>query len=318
MRRRLAGALILAMAPMLVIASVFTWSILRPTRAWRSAAEQPSLVHADAEGVFALPTASQLTVRRIHGGVEIAAADGGGVGEVRMRCNDMFGTLFQIDERVFREHIRGRDVWTYRLADTRCVSSVSFTDEGVRVDDTTVDRITQRWGGMGNWVALLVVMICSLAALDQLRLLGRARNLDATSKTLSGTVALEGRIVGEGVALIQGMTLKAPAGLRIDLGEHGTLGLPPDGVLTLFHLAPDPVTLVTGDSLCIITTLQSQQGSPFRNADARPPDDLRVIPGKLADARQAYVQFASRRMAITGLFSLACASAFALVGLFNL
>ena len=317
MRRRLAGAVILAIAPMLVIASVSTWSILRPTRAWRVAPEEPSLVRANAEGAFALPTASQLTVRRIQAGVEIAAADGGGVGEVRMRCNDMFGAPFQLDERVFREHLRGQDVWTYRLANSTCTRSVSFTDQGVRVDDTTVDRITQRWGGMGSWLAFLVAMVCSLAAVDQLRWLGRARNLDATSTTLLGTVALEGRIVGEGVALIQGHTLKAPAGLRIDLGEHGVLRLPPDGSLTLFH-AEAPQTLVTGDSLSIITTLQSRQGSPFKNADACAPDDLRVIPGKLADARQAYVQFATRRMAVTGLFSLACASAFALVGLYNL
>ena len=304
----------LAVAPTFVIASVFTWSVLRPTRAWRIPAEQPSLIQANAEDTFVLPTASQLTVHRSRAGVEIAAADGGGVGEVRMRC----GTFAPIDERVFRERVRGQDVWTYRIANGTCVNAVSFTDDGVRVDDTTFDRITQRWGGLGGWLALLVAMVCSLAAADQLRWLGRARNLDTTSKTLLGTVALEGRIVGEGVALIQGMTLKAPAGLRIDLGEHGTLRLPPESALTLFHLAAQPVTLVTGDSLCIITTLQSQQGSPFRNGDARPPDDLRVIPGKLADARHAYVQFASRRMAITGLFSLACASAFALVGLYNL
>jgi len=318
MRRRLAGALVLAMAPVFVVTTMAAWAVLRPTRAWRASAAQASLVVPNAEGVFALPTPTQLTVHRTRDVVEIASADGGGVGEVRMGCNELFNITYSIDERVFRERVRGQEVWTYRFASPSCASSVSFTDEGVRVDDTTYDRITQRWGGMGSWVAFLVAMLCALAAVDQLRWLGRARNLDATSKTLLGTVALEGRIVGQGVALVRGTTLKAPAGLRIDLGEHGVLRLPPDGTLTLFHLAQAPLTLVAGDSICIITALQGQQGSPFRNEQALPPKDARVIPGKLADAREAYVQFATRRMAITGLFSLVCALVFALVGLFHL
>jgi hypothetical protein len=183
-------------------------------------------------------------------------------------------------------------VWTYRA----CASAVSFNDEGVRVDDTIEDRIVQRWGGGGIWLALAIAFLCALATLDQLRWVGRARELEGA--------LIEGRILG-GSARTQGQMLIAEEGLRIDLGEHGLLTLPAEGTLALLYPSAQPRTLVAGDKLAILTTQPSQQGSPFRDAHAAPAREVRVAPGTLDQAREGYVHFATKRIVLTGLVSLA-------------
>jgi hypothetical protein len=323
MRRRLAGALALALTPVAVVTCTLLLAILAPAPARTSTVQtrpvRASDLHPDQDRAVQFPTNSGLRTERPRPGLlAISTADGGGAGEVRLPCVSSL-TPEAPDETAFRETYRGQQVWTYRLTTATCENRVSFNDEGVRLDDTTSDRITQRWGGsVGVWVALLVALLAALAAFDQLRWLGRARNLDATSKELLGTVALEGRIVGEGVAFTRGGTLHTPSGLRVDLGEHGVLTLPPDGTLTLLHPVREPATLVPGSLLSIITTLRGQQGSPFRDAQTPPPKDVRVVPGSLAQAREAYVQFASRRIALTGLFALLGAVTFAAFGLIHL
>lgn len=323
MRRRLASALVLAMAPLVVVGCTLIGTVLTPTRA-RDSLRQTRLatmsdLHADIEGQIVFPTNSGLTARLEGSHVVLATADGGGAGEVGLSCTKRDALRHEaLEATAFRDTYRGQDVWTYRLASARCEDRISFNDEGVRVDDTTSDRITQRWGGAGMWLAFAVVLLCALAAFDQLRWVGRARNLDATRKELLGTVAIEGRIAGDSVAFTKGSKLTAPQGLRIDLGEHGHLTLPPEGTLTLLHPALEPQTLVAGNALSIITTLQPQQGSPFRDGHAQSQHQLRVVAGTLDQARRAYVEFATRRMAMTGIVSLIASVVFAVVGLVQL
>ena len=249
MRRRLAGALVLAFtAPFLVVSLSLLWTVGYPTRAWRTPPDTASTLAPDAVGTFHLPTASQLTIERTHEGIEIAAADGGGVGEVRMPCQDRVSAQFATEERVFRERFRGQDVWTYRMGTGACASAVSFNDEGVRVDDTIGDRIVQRWGGRGLWLALAIALLCALATLDQLRWVRRGGKLDGAP--------IEGRILG-GAAFTKGLKLIAQDGLRIDLGEHGLITLPEEGTLTLLHPSAQPQTFAAGDKLAIISAFPS-------------------------------------------------------------
>ena len=128
--------------------------------------------------------------------------------------------------------------------------------------------------------------------------------------------SLDGRILG-GSARTQGHLLIAEEGLRIDLGEHGLLTLPAEGRLALLHPSAQPRTFVAGDKLAILTTQPSQQGSPFRDAHAAPPREVRVVPGTLDQAREGYVHFATKRIALTGLVSLAGSLVVALFAFFN-
>jgi hypothetical protein len=309
MRRRLSGALVVAFAAPLLLVSLGTlWTVGLPTRAWRTPPNTASTLAPDAVGTFHLPTASQLTIERTHVGIEIAAADGGGAGKVRMPCQDRVSAQFATEERVFRERFRGQEVWTYRMGTGACASAVSFNDEGVRVDDTIEDRIVQRWGGRGLWLALAIALLCALATFDQLRWVRRARGLEGA--------LIEGRILG-GSARTQGQMLIAEEGLRIDLGEHGLLTLPAEGTLALLYPSAQPRTLVAGDKLAILTTQPSQQGSPFRDAHAAPPREVRVVPGTLDQAREGYVHFATKRIALAGLVSLAGSLVFTLFVAFH-
>lgn len=320
--RRLAGGLLLALTPVLVVVFATFVVALVPTSA-RTVVRQtrialPSDLSPDQYGALRYPTNSGLRTERPRADtLFITTADGGGAGEVRLPCVAQLAPGGFPDETAFREMYRGIHVWTYRVAEPTCESRVSFTDQGVRVDDSTLDRIAQRWGGWGVWLLLGVLLLSCFIGFDQLRWLGRARGLDTSTKVLLGTVALEGRIA-LGAARVQGSLLTTAEGLRIDLGEHGMLTLHPHQVLKLLHPMAEARTLATGSTLTIITTLTPQQVSPFRGDMGAPPRDLRVVPGEVEEARHAYVHFASRRAATMGLVALALASAFAAVGLFNL
>jgi hypothetical protein len=310
-RARLLGSLAIAASAALLLGSALVLALFTPTPAWRT--ERAPLrgeplvegpITGSAEGL-------SITMHDDHGWL-IATADGGGAGLVR------FPAHIESEATLSRERYRGEDAWTLRAATPSTVWLVSFDDRGVRLDDTPLDRLEARVQGSVG-VAIVLAYGLALAALValQLRRVGVATGLDRPRFSGDREIAaLTGALRTDMPVAIRehALVLEAPA--RIELGELGSMTLPPGR-----HPLLVPATLGQlrdGASVTVIASFAASDRTPFRDGSPPPPAGAELVIGPLDHAREQYAERVARTNVLASLPLLVVAVGLATVVLTQL
>jgi hypothetical protein len=293
-RARLVGSLAIAASAALLVGAALLLALFTPTPAWRTEAgplRGEPLVEGTLEG-----SRDGLSVTATRGQEwVIATADGGGAGPVR------FPSHIEPTATLTRERYRGQDAWTLRAATRSTVWLVSFDDRGVRLDDTPLDRLEARLFGAPGIVFLLAYGL-ALAALFALQLqrIGLATGLDRPRfsgdrevAALVGTLGLERAVPVRDHALV----LEAP--LRIELGELGSITLPPGRHPLLVPTTRDE--LRDGARVTVIASLAGGDRSPFRDGSPPLPAGAKLAIGALEEAREQYAERVARTNVLASL-----------------
>lgn len=291
------ASLVLAVA---VLAALFV-----PAPMGRIEGDEPLELGAPIDAVdaygdrIALPGPHGVVIAMGAEGVDIAAADGGGAGSVRVRGGAPTGGELEVR----RARYRGRDAFAVVLGDR-----ATFVDErGVRLDDEPGDRLTARIGRRTAGV-LLVALLLALAVLAQLgKAFGHARAIDAP-------VALPaGRRARAQLARIEG-TLHAGAGARLDpsrrqlrtegdarlVSRDGSIviGLPREVPLLLPHR---DATIASREDAILVARFDRLHPLGPREGASPWPAGARLVLGDRAEVALRLLARAARRSALWGL-----------------
>lgn len=317
-RERLGTSLAVSLAPLGLLGVLLVLALATPSPAWRRASSEE--VNATAGPRYALstprtvPGRSALTFSSPRDDVWLVqAADGGGVGEVRVRGGD------EARAELRRDRFRGRDGWTVRVPIAGPdVALFTVDDDGVRLDDGPRDRLAARLGGSAGLAAAGVTGILAVAlATLQLRALGIAAGLDRPRfRGRRETVAIEGTLRAVEPVLADAGELRVVGAARLELGDLGSVRLP-EGTLPLLVSGP-PEVLTDGARITMVATLGATSGSPFREGAAPLPRDARFVLGALDRAREAFAEQAARRSAAFSLPIAALALALGVVVVIHL
>ncbi len=302
-RARLASSLVVALAPLGLLGLLALLALATPTPAWQREERprhhplEPVVLRGEPVGSpHAIPGSAGLTLSSPTDDLWLlAAADGGGAGEVRVPHGD------ETRATLARETFRGVDAWTLRVPTSRDVARVSFDEEGVRLDDTPLDRLASRLGGTLGALAMgLVLLVLVLLALAQVRNLGVATSLDRPRfRGIRELAAFEARLRTTEPVAMTGKALRVSGLAHLDLGPLGSVRLP-EGAHPLL-VEGSPTSLSDGAVLTVIATLAPAAGSPFRDGTAPLPSDARFVVGTLETAQRA---FADRTARVNVLASL--------------
>jgi hypothetical protein len=300
-RGRLAGSLILGLAPAVMLGAVLVVALVTPTPAWQVEAStttrDPGLDLAgrsDRDPLVLEPQTGLRVYPLREDTWRVETADGGGAGDVRIRG--------AIERSAF---VRGgrhgaRPTWSVCAQAQLEVRCVTFDAQGVRIDDTPVDRLRERLGPVGLALSALYVVALALLALAQARRAGVAAQLDGPRYDGSReTAAFVGVLRTEAPLAIDRGVLVVRGSATLTLGEHGSVRLP-EGRLPL-QAPPGTPRLVDGAELTLIAALAGSKGSPFRDGAAPMPRGAKLVVGSLERAREMYAEHVARLNVLAAL-----------------
>ncbi len=326
--RRLRALFTVAVPALMMVAGTLLVAAFTPTPMRPVAMEEPVRRGIHGEGITVeaqrrmLPRAEVTTTGH---GVIIAAADGGGAGEVDARFDTHQSALFVEDGTryggapgTFAVVVTDGDDWGLTLVNA----------DGVRQDDSVAVRVLRRLGGLGSAALFVGLALLLLLAFKLGSELGEARALSAPdlhAERGRGTLAaLEGTLrLGEGaeVRSLRGIRFRLVAGSpRLPSGAvlsvQGEVWLEADGGALRFRVPEGwvPVlgtvsgTISSGPAV-LLSRFSRVSPAGLREAGAAWPPDARLVIGRKGDAIEALVARAS-----AGAAWLALPALVALVG----
>jgi hypothetical protein len=300
---RLVGSLSVAVSSTCLLGLVVALAVVTPLGAWRSVPRTaddgrgPALVPGEPRSVIWL---DGLTARGLDDRWEVHSGS-----SITTTVTLPFGDPSRARAR--REVLDGREVWTLCTPSRREVRCFSVDDAGVRVDDTTYDRIAVRVGGRAGVLVLMASTFALMALfVIQVRRAGIAAGLDGPRFTgARETTALAGTLRTPVPVTITGDAISVNEPARIDLGPWGSVLLAP-GRHPLI-VPSEPGSLRDGAALTIVAPLRGAHGSPFRDGTPPLPAGSRLAIGALDEAREQYAERVARTNTLASLPLLAVA-----------